>query len=223
MFIGHFGLAFGAKRIAPTVSLGLLFAACQLADLLWPTLLLLGIARDHRAGQHRGDTARLRELPVLAQPAHVGHLGHIARRRLHGAAARAGCGRRHAVPPRPQPLAAGRADAPARHAAHADEPDARRPWPVEFLLGHGRRRRPAVRRRPGAVPSHDARAIARRGDRPVVARRVHADNLRRQPVFTAASIGDHGRMVGAGTVAAGGLGMVGRSLEERRWEREIRK
>lgn len=45
MFIGHFGLAFGAKRIAPTVSLGLLFAACQLADLLWPTLLLLGIER----------------------------------------------------------------------------------------------------------------------------------------------------------------------------------
>jgi hypothetical protein len=42
MFIGHFGLAFGAKKAAPAVSLGALFAACQLADLLWPTLLLLG-------------------------------------------------------------------------------------------------------------------------------------------------------------------------------------
>jgi membrane-bound metal-dependent hydrolase YbcI (DUF457 family) len=42
MFIGHFGLAFGAKKAVPAVSLGALFAACQLADLLWPTLLLLG-------------------------------------------------------------------------------------------------------------------------------------------------------------------------------------
>ena len=42
MFIGHFGLAFGAKKATPAVSLGALFAACQFADLLWPTLLLLG-------------------------------------------------------------------------------------------------------------------------------------------------------------------------------------
>jgi hypothetical protein len=42
MFLGHFGLAFGAKKAAPAVSLGALFAACQFADLLWPTLLLLG-------------------------------------------------------------------------------------------------------------------------------------------------------------------------------------
>ena len=43
MFLGHFGLAFGAKKIVPAVSLGALFLACQLADLLWPTLLLIGI------------------------------------------------------------------------------------------------------------------------------------------------------------------------------------
>jgi len=43
MFVGHFGLGFGAKRAAPAVSLGTLFLACQLADLLWPTLLLLGL------------------------------------------------------------------------------------------------------------------------------------------------------------------------------------
>lgn len=43
MFIGHFGLGFGAKRMAPAVSLGTLFLAAQLADLLWPTLLLLGV------------------------------------------------------------------------------------------------------------------------------------------------------------------------------------
>jgi hypothetical protein len=45
MFIGHFGLALGAKRVAPAVSLGALFAACQLADLLWPTFLMLGYER----------------------------------------------------------------------------------------------------------------------------------------------------------------------------------
>ncbi|MFY9821126.1 MAG: hypothetical protein WAM82_07075 [Thermoanaerobaculia bacterium] len=43
MFIGHFALGFGAKRAAPAVSLGTLFLACQFADLLWPSLLLLGI------------------------------------------------------------------------------------------------------------------------------------------------------------------------------------
>jgi hypothetical protein len=43
MFLGHFGLAFGAKRAVPTVSLGALILACQLADLVWPALVLLGI------------------------------------------------------------------------------------------------------------------------------------------------------------------------------------
>lgn len=43
MFIGHFGVGFGAKRLAPAVSLGTLFLAAQLADLIWPTLLLLGV------------------------------------------------------------------------------------------------------------------------------------------------------------------------------------
>lgn len=45
MFIGHFALAFGAKRAAPSVSLGTLFIACQLADLLWPIMLLLGLEK----------------------------------------------------------------------------------------------------------------------------------------------------------------------------------
>ena len=45
MFIGHFGLGFGAKALAPRVSLGTLFLAAQFLDLLWPTLLLLGVER----------------------------------------------------------------------------------------------------------------------------------------------------------------------------------
>lgn len=45
MFIGHFGIGFAAKPIAPKISLGTLFIAAQFLDLLWPTLLLLGIER----------------------------------------------------------------------------------------------------------------------------------------------------------------------------------
>ena len=43
MFLGHFGVAMAAKRAAPSVSLGTLVLAAQLADGLWPILLLLGI------------------------------------------------------------------------------------------------------------------------------------------------------------------------------------
>jgi len=43
MFIGHFGVGFGAKAAAPKASLGSLFLASQFIDLLWPTLLLLGV------------------------------------------------------------------------------------------------------------------------------------------------------------------------------------
>lgn len=43
MFIGHFGVGFGAKRVTPGISLGLLFIAAQFIDLLWPTFLLLNI------------------------------------------------------------------------------------------------------------------------------------------------------------------------------------
>ncbi len=45
MFIGHFAVGFGAKKAAPEVSLGTLFLCAQLADLIWPNLVLLGIER----------------------------------------------------------------------------------------------------------------------------------------------------------------------------------
>ena len=54
MFIGHFGLAFAAKRLAPRTSLGTLGAASQWVDLLWPVLLLLGVEQVRIAP---GDTA----------------------------------------------------------------------------------------------------------------------------------------------------------------------
>ena len=45
MFLGHFGLAFASKKMVPAVSLAMLFVAAQLADLLWPILLLAGVER----------------------------------------------------------------------------------------------------------------------------------------------------------------------------------
>jgi hypothetical protein len=42
MFIGHFGVGFGAKRLTPTTSLAILLAAALLPDLLWAPLVLLG-------------------------------------------------------------------------------------------------------------------------------------------------------------------------------------
>ncbi len=47
MFIGHYALALAAKRAAPRTSLGTLFAATSLADLLWPVFLLLGWEQAH--------------------------------------------------------------------------------------------------------------------------------------------------------------------------------
>ncbi len=43
MFIGHFAVGLAAKRVAPRTSLGTLFAAAQLLDLIWPALVLLGV------------------------------------------------------------------------------------------------------------------------------------------------------------------------------------
>ncbi len=45
MFLGHFATAYAAKKVAPRTSLGTLFAAAQLPDLVWPWLLLAGIER----------------------------------------------------------------------------------------------------------------------------------------------------------------------------------
>jgi membrane-bound metal-dependent hydrolase YbcI (DUF457 family) len=45
MFVGHFGVALAAKRLAPRTSLGALVAAAQFVDLLWPLLLLAGVER----------------------------------------------------------------------------------------------------------------------------------------------------------------------------------
>jgi membrane-bound metal-dependent hydrolase YbcI (DUF457 family) len=43
MFLGHYGLAFGVKKVAPRVSLLTLFVAVEFVDILWPFLLLFNV------------------------------------------------------------------------------------------------------------------------------------------------------------------------------------
>jgi hypothetical protein len=43
MFLGHYGVAFAAKRAAPRTSLGTFALAAQWLDELWPILLLAGV------------------------------------------------------------------------------------------------------------------------------------------------------------------------------------
>ena len=43
MFIGHYALAFSAKKIDKLPSLAIMFIAVQLLDLLWPIFVLMGI------------------------------------------------------------------------------------------------------------------------------------------------------------------------------------
>jgi len=49
MLLGHYGVAFGAKRALPRTSLGTLVLAAQLLDELWPIFLVLGIERARPA------------------------------------------------------------------------------------------------------------------------------------------------------------------------------
>jgi hypothetical protein len=45
MFVGHYGVSFAAKRVAPSIPLWALFIAVQLLDVLWAPFILLGIEK----------------------------------------------------------------------------------------------------------------------------------------------------------------------------------
>ncbi len=45
MFVGHYGVSFAAKRVAPTIPLWTLFIAVQLLDVVWAPFILLGIEK----------------------------------------------------------------------------------------------------------------------------------------------------------------------------------
>ena len=93
MFIGHFGIGFAGKAAAPRVSLGALFLAAQFLDLLWPTLLMLGIERVRIVPGATAATPLLFEhypvshslVAVLAWAVLVGVIFFAMRRELRGA------------------------------------------------------------------------------------------------------------------------------------------
>ena len=45
VFIGHFGVALAAKRVAPRPSLGTLVMAALLVDFVWPVFMVLGLEK----------------------------------------------------------------------------------------------------------------------------------------------------------------------------------
>ena len=45
MFVGHYGVSFAGKRPAPRLSLGILFLAVQLLDILFAVFVLLGVEK----------------------------------------------------------------------------------------------------------------------------------------------------------------------------------
>lgn len=56
MFLGHYGVALALKRAEPKLSLGTLFIAVQLSDLLWGIFLLLGWERARIVPGHTAIT-----------------------------------------------------------------------------------------------------------------------------------------------------------------------
>jgi hypothetical protein len=76
LFLGHFATAYAAKRLAPRASLGALFAAAELPDLVWPVLVAAGVERATIAP---GDTAftplRFDDYPFSHSLATVAALG----------------------------------------------------------------------------------------------------------------------------------------------------
>ena len=45
MFAGHYGIAFAARRVAPSVPLWVTFLAVQMLDLIWAPLVLFGVEK----------------------------------------------------------------------------------------------------------------------------------------------------------------------------------
>jgi hypothetical protein len=56
MFLGHYGVAFALKRAEPKLSLGTLFVAVQLPDLLWGVFVLVGWERARIVPGHTAIT-----------------------------------------------------------------------------------------------------------------------------------------------------------------------
>jgi hypothetical protein len=160
MFLGHYGIAFAARRAAPGTSLGTTAFAAQFLDELWPVLLLLGLER-------------VRIVPGLMAASPLDFVSYPISHSLLTAVG-LGIADRRALLRRP-PLRARRVGRRASVVSHwlldapMHRPDlplgpgsghARRRWAVELRHGDGGARDRALRRRP-----HRLRARHRARDR----------------------------------------------------------
>ncbi len=82
LFIGHFGAGLALKKAAPRVALGTLFLAAQFIDLVWPTLLLVGVERVELAPGAKGPPLGFTHYPGTHSLADGAGLGAALRRRL---------------------------------------------------------------------------------------------------------------------------------------------
>jgi len=98
MFVGHFGVALAAKKLAPNASLGTAIFSAEFLDLLWPAFLLLGIEHVRIApGIMRMSPLDFTDYPfshsllmVLLWSALVGGIYYVLRRNGRGALVMAG-------------------------------------------------------------------------------------------------------------------------------------
>ncbi len=149
------------------------------------------------AGDHALHAARLRQLPVLAQPGGAVRMGARVRRDLHRAPAGSHLRLRHARAAGRQSLAARLRDPPARHADHHQRGGSRRPRPVEFDSRHAGGRVRDLRHRPRAVSSPDGAARSRWFDWSLEPGRISPRRLSRELVRPAASDSGGDRLVGS--------------------------
>ena len=180
MFLGHFGIGFGAKAAAPKTSLGTLFLAAQFTDLLWPSLLLVGLEKVEIApGITRVTPLDFTEYPITHSLIAVLMWGlplchrvlpdeTVSERRMDL--------RRR----RRQPLGARPADASAGPSACAGRGHAGRPRAVELAACHDDRRARHLRDRHLALCPFDQSARSSGIGGAVVAGRIPAGHLFRQ-------------------------------------------
>ena len=182
MFLGHYGLALAAKRVAPRASLGTLVFSAQLLDELWPLLLLTGIEQ-------------MRIVPGLMSASSIDFVwypwshslligGRVGRRRWSALP------RAHAQHTRcvgggssgAQPLDSGRSHAPAGPASLARRFDTGGGWALELEAPHHPHRRGPLRLRSAHLSPNDPLA---RCDRPLGTlghERAAALHLLQQPI-----------------------------------------
>src|SRR4051812_18590050 len=114
-------------------------------------------ASARRTRTHGSESARLRVLPILAQPRRRDRVERGPRRHLlRDATRRTDSGNRRT--PRPEPLDPRSANAPTRPSALAWFGDACGPRSVAVDSAHDRPGARGLRLRPRRLPSHDARA-----------------------------------------------------------------